>query len=245
MKWVRIFRTGLAIGVVLLLVVACGQTSNEGLQQQLDRAKELTANVEQLRGLVQETTGEVGGLEERVANAEQQLSGFEASADLPALERTVGIPDPPTGTVAFRLSFQYQPEPLPGDGIRAYEPTSEVNSLWAMESLSQGQSLPVGPAIEERTLFLEPGESRMVTLAYENPSSEKVGFLVLPHQESPDSLGPHVWPTCLCMSFVYEAPPAGSWYRVIRMTASPDIPPGSRVDVLWMVLTDPALFPKE
>ncbi len=231
------------LGLLLLGLAACAQTPSEETKQQLATASELAKSVGQLQQLLQETRGELSALEQRVAKAEERVSGFTAAGAL-ALDRTAGIPDPPPGKVALRISFQYQPQPLPGDGLRAYEPTPEVSSLWAMESLPAGQPLPVGKPLPDSTLFLEPGESRMVTLAYQNPTAEDVSFLVLPHQEWPGHLARYVWPTCLCMSFVYQAPANGAWYRVIRLRVSPDIPPGSKVDALWTVLTDPSVFPK-
>lgn len=208
-------------------------------------SSELTATIDTVHRQVDEAVAQLEGLHRRVVRAEKQIANFIAAAGLHALDRTADIPAPPAGKIALRLGFQYLPQPLPGQGILAYEPASEVRSLWAMESLATGQSVPRGGAIKASTLFLAPGESRMVTLAYENPTARDVGFVVLPHQESLGSLAPMVWPTCLCMSYVYRAPAQGAWYRVIRLTASPDMPPGSKVDLVWITLTDPAVFPTE
>ena len=158
-------------------------------------------------------------------------------------DRTADIPKPPQGKVALRLSIVYAPKPLPGAGVEFYEPSPEVDSLWAMESLPKGESLPVGQRITDDVVFLTPGEERMVTVAFRNPTSNDVGFMVMPHRESPASLAPQTWLTCLCMSFVYQAPAEGAWYRVVRVKVSPDMPPGSKVDALWIILTDPAVFP--
>ncbi len=160
-------------------------------------------------------------------------------------DRTADIPEPPQGKVALRFSLTYAPKPLPGAGVEFYEPSAEVDSLWAMESLPKGEPLPVGSPITDDVVFLAPGEERMVTVAFRNPTSNDVGFMVMPHRESPASLAPQTWLTCLCMSFVYKAPAEGAWYRVVRIKVSPDMPPGSKVDALWLILTDPAVFPME
>ena len=157
-------------------------------------------------------------------------------------DRSADIPEPPPGKVALRLSLAYAPKPLPGTGVGFYEPSPEVDSLWAMESLPKGEGLPVGSPITNDVLFLAPGEERMVTVAYRNPTSAEVGFMVMPHRESPAGLAPYTWLTCLCMAFVYKAPAEGSWYRVVRLKVSPDMPAGSKVDALWTILTDPAVF---
>ncbi len=170
-------------------------------------------------------------------------TGMQHLLDDLVTDRTGEIPDPPAGKVALRLNFTYVHDPLPGFGITFYEPHPDVNSLWGQESLPKGEELPVGSAIKDRILFLNPGEARMVTLAYQNPTGKEVGFMVAPHREVPASLMPDTWLTCLCMAMVYSAPPEGSWYRVVKLAVSPDIAVGSKVDAIWPVLTDPATFP--
>ncbi len=157
-------------------------------------------------------------------------------------DRTTDMPDPPPDKVALRLSLAYEPKSLPGAGIAFYEPSPDVDSLWAQESLPKGEPVPVGQRITDNVLFLAPGEARMVTVVYRNPTSSEVGFMVMPHRESPASLAPQTWLTCLCMAFVYRTPPEGAWYRVVRVKVSPHMPPGSKVDAMWTVLTDPAGF---
>lgn len=231
-----------ALLVIGLLAAACG--AGGGGEAQLDRIEQAASDMEGLAQEVESVAGAVQGMEDRITQLEGEVQGFRAAAEVHALSRTAPIPEPPEGKVAVRLSFHYQPQPLAGDGILAHQPTPEVSTLWAMDSLPKGQPVPAGEPIADRTLFLAPGEEATVTLVYRNPSSQDVGFLVLPHQESPGSQAPNVWPTCMCMSFVYTAPAEGAWYRVIRLTASPDMPAGSKVDILWTVLTDPSVFPE-
>ena len=159
-------------------------------------------------------------------------------------DRTGDIPDPPPGKVALRLSSTYLPKPLPGAGIETYESLPHLDRLWAMQSLPRGEPFPAGQRIKDDVIVLAPGEARKVTIVYRNPSSSVVGFVVLPHLDSAFGLASHVWLTCMCMSDVYEAPPGGVWYRVISVKVSPAIPPGSKVDSLHTVLTDPAVFPE-
>lgn len=157
-------------------------------------------------------------------------------------DRTLDIPEPPSGKVALRFSIVYSPTSLPGEGLQFYETTDEVNSLWAQESLEEGEELPIGKRLKDDLIFLKPGESRMLAVAYRNPTDEKIGFVTLPHQDSPNSIGHHTKLTCFCMSMVYKVPAKGSWYRVVRMGVSPDIPVGSKLDALFTILTDPKTF---
>ncbi len=158
-------------------------------------------------------------------------------------DRTADMPEPPPGKVALRLSLAYTPKPLPGAGLEFYEPSPEVDSLWAMESLPKGETLPVGQPIADDVVFLAPGEERMVTVAFRNPTSADVGFMAMPHRESPAGLAAETWLTCFCMAHVYRAPAEGAWYRVLRVKVSPKMAPGSKVDALWTILSDPSDFP--
>lgn len=232
-----------AISAVLVLVVAA--CSSGPSADQLDAAARLADTVGKLDSSLDHTAGELDALEGGLDSTETALEGFVSSGEAHAIDRTAGIPDPPDGQVAVRLSFAYLPEALPGAGVQAFEPVPEVSTVWAMESLDAGQDLPVGESVADQTIFLTPGESQTVTLAYENPTEGEVSFMAVPHQDSPGSLNGMIWPQCLCFSFAYTAPAGGSWYRVIELTASPDIAPGSKVDILWTLLTDETVFPSE
>jgi hypothetical protein len=157
-------------------------------------------------------------------------------------DRASVIPEPPTGMVALRLTTAYSPDRLPGGGLIFHNADPEVNSLWASEMLEPSEEIPVLEAIENGVIFLKPGEERMVTVVYENPTGETVSFVTLPHQDSPAYLAHFAKLTCFCLSFVYEAPANGSWYRVIRVAVNPDTPTGSKIDAVFTILTNPADF---
>jgi hypothetical protein len=156
--------------------------------------------------------------------------------------RTGDIPEPPAGKIALRLSTAYAPNKLPGTGLEFRIPDPEVDSLWAMESLEAGEEIPAGELLEGGVIFLEPGETRMVTVVYDNPSDEMVSFVALPHQDSPSYLAYFAKLTCFCLSFVYEAPKGGSWYRVIMVGTNPATPAGSKIDAVFTILTNPDEF---
>lgn len=200
---------------LLMLVAACGEGESDQTESHIQTAEDVA----------------------------QRLGDFQATAGVHVLGRTADIPDPPPGMVALRFGFYYPSGALPGDGLVVYEASSEVNSLWAMESLAKGQPVPAGDVLADQVVFMEPGEKRTVTLVFRNPTTEDVGFIALPHQESPGELGPKTWLTCFCMAFVWEAPAEGAWYRVIEVATAPDTPVGSKIDATWMVETNSAVFP--
>ena len=181
---------------------------------------------------------------QRPVLAHDNQTGAKHLLDDMTTDSTATIPNPPQGKVAMRLSHTYIQSPLPGTGITYYEMSPEADSLWAMESLPKGEELPVGEQIIDKTLFFSPGEKKGITIAYRNPTKKEVNFTFLPHREVPESMSQNSWLTCLCMSFVYKAPAEGAWYRVVQLKVSPDTPVGSKIDVIWPVLTDPAVLPK-
>jgi hypothetical protein len=227
---------------VLLAATACGG-DDETVRQQIGAADDVSTIAEQAEDSQHQLGEQIAAIDEPLSDGSEQLMAAVNVIGVNALDRTADIPEPPAGKVALRFAFSYPGDPLPGDGLVIYRASSEVNSLWAMESLPAGQPVPHGDRLDEQVLFLDPGESQMVTLVYENPTSEPVGFLALPHQESPGSLGPKTWLTCFCLTFIWEAPEEGAWYRVIRVAVSPDTPAGSRIDATWTILTDPDVFP--
>lgn len=181
---------------------------------------------------------------QRPVLAHDDQTGAKHLLDDITTDRTASIPNPPPGKVAMRLSHTYVHSPLPGAGITYHEMSPEADSLWAMESLPKGEELPVGKRIKDQILFFSPGEAKGITIAYRNPTKKEVRFTFLPHREIPADKAEYSWLTCLCMSFAYKAPAEGAWYRVVRLKVSPDIPVGSKIDVIWPVLTDPAVLPK-
>jgi hypothetical protein len=237
MKRTRFLFLAIVMG---LIAAAC---SSGPSAEQLDATAQLADAISDLSASLDSTSAEVGALNTGLDATEEAISGFVTSGQAQAIDRTAGIPDPPEGQVAVRLSFAYQPTALPGNGLQIYEPLPDVSTVWAMESLEAGQDLPVGNALADQTLFITPGEKQSVTLAYENPTEAAIRFMAVPHQDSPGALNGMIWPQCLCFSFPYEAPAQGGWYRVIELTASPDIPAGSKVDMLWTMLTDESVFP--
>ena len=187
----------------------------------------------------------IAALPASTVDAEAQQRERYAVPQAYVVQRTADIPDPPPQKVALRLSVAYVPDPLPGDGLRFYEPDPEVSTLWAMQSLPKGEPLPVVRQIEGGVLFLEPGEKKTVTVAFRNPTSSEVSLMALPYDVSPAGGLPQTRLTCFCMAVTYRAPADGAWYRVIGVGVSADTRPGSKLDALFTIITNPEWFPME
>ncbi|MFQ5795194.1 MAG: hypothetical protein ACE5JP_09115 [Candidatus Bipolaricaulia bacterium] len=243
-KRLRLLFVVMVAGTSLVAAAGCAGLQRPGAPAAQPAPAELSDIVTALRQQIEETAGTLEGLQGRVAQLEEGISSFTAMSSVHALNRTAVVPEPPPGKVALKLSFQYLPEPLPDQAIQVYVPQPEVSNLWVMESLPKGEPVPRGEAVADNTVFLEPGEGRLIMLAFENPTAAEVGFLALPHQESPGQHQSDTWLTCFCLSFIYSAPAEGAWYRVIRVTVSPDMPAGTQISALWTILTDPAVFPE-
>jgi hypothetical protein len=238
----RRYQTAIVTLALALVGAACSSTVDADI---FAATTDLAEGVARLQTSLDHTSTEIEAVAVRADAASTAMGSFVASAEIHVIDRTAGIPDPPEGKVAVRMSAAYIPEALPGAGVQAYVPLAEVSAVWAMESLGSGVDVPVGSLIPDQTVFITPGETVAVTLAFVNTSEAQVRFMALPHQDSPGGLNAMIWPQCLCFSFPYEASGGGAWYRVIELTASPSIPVGSKVDILWTYLTDDSVFPKK
>jgi mono/diheme cytochrome c family protein len=228
--------------VAMMLLVACGRGDAETQRQIEETVERHDAGTEGRNNNPERDAP--GVVERQIMAALEAFSSAEGVAAVYGPDRTDTILDPPFGKVALRLNFQSANEPLPGGGLIVYTPSPDVTTLWAMESLTEGQTLPVGDALESSTLFLAPGESQLITVAYKNPTDQDVAFLVLAPTGSPGELAPMIWRVCLCgMNFPYQVPARGAWYRVIHMEAKPEFPVGAKVDVTWTILTGTAEIP--
>ena len=243
MSLLRLTITTAGVGLLLAALTACGGGSAEDTRQQIAAADSLGQQVDQAHETVDAAAQRVSSLRAGLSAAEDHVAQFVDASSVALLDRTQDIADPPSGKVALRFAFVYPQGPLPGDGLQIHETIPEVSTVWAMESLPKGEAVPVGDSLADATLFLEPGETTAVTLVYNNPTSQEVGWLALPHQETPGSMQTNTWLTCFCLSFIWSAPAEGSWYRVIGVRISPDTPPGSKIDATWTILTDPTVFP--
>lgn len=72
-------------------------------------------------------------------------------------------------------------------------------------------------------------------VVYENPTSEVQSFLVPGGTLDPQAALPYVRNRCWCAALPFEAPPNGTFSRVIQVGVGPDTPPGARAVMIWPV----------
>jgi hypothetical protein len=160
-----------------------------------------------------------------------------------ALSSLAELPDPPDGMITVALRNLYFPEPLPGAGVRFYEPTPETEGLFTMDPLEAGAEIPRGDPIEDGVIFVEPGGQARVELVYENPTDETVQFESTIWYTEPVTAKIGLINRCFCDSVPFTAPANGAWYRTIWIDFARDMQAGTKMAIVWYVNTDPNEWP--
>lgn len=159
-----------------------------------------------------------------------------------AFTTTSELPDPPPGQITVQLRIRYQGDPLPGDGIVFHETVPETEGLFTMASLPPGAEVPAGPPIEDGIVFVKPGDRLKTELVFQNPTDQDIPFAAVPWYAEPAFAHLGITNQCFCASVPWFAPAGGSWYRTIYTDFDPWIPPGTKMAIVWTVVTDPEQF---
>lgn len=187
---------------------------------------------------------------EELAKSVEEKAGVLAQDPVrqTALSTVNDLPDPPAGQITVQLRIRYQGEPLPGEGITFHETVPETDGLFTMKSLPPGEPVPMGDRIEDGIVFVTPGDTLKTELVFQNPSDTDVAFVAVPWYAEPAALHLGITNQCFCASVPWFAPAGGSWYRTIYTGFDAGMPVGSKMAIVWTVVTDPsqwALLPGE
>lgn len=96
--------------------------------------------------------------------------------------------------------------------------------------------MPVGPAIKDGIVFLEPGVLGMVTLVYHNPTDRPLRIRTVAPFIDPVAAAPLAYGRCWCDAPGFDVPAGGSWYRTIAAGVAKETPPGAKAIVSWPVI---------
>jgi len=182
--------------------------------------------------------GEGGATEEAertLSQLESQLAQLEVDPGRLTTSQALFLPDPPEGLVTLKIDFVYYQEGLPGR-LQVYEPAGDSDRLFAMEALEAGVPVPKGDLIDNGIVFVKPGELKLVTLVYENPTNRLNAFMAIAPSFDPVAAHPFAYARCFCAALRFEAPAGGAWYRTIAVGTAPQVPPGTKVIVTWPVI---------
>ncbi len=145
--------------------------------------------------------------------------------------------------ITMQLSFDCVKFEGDCEKIRLIKPPGDQKLLHKTESGVTAETALKGSEINDGVINLAPGELVFVKIAYVNDSNRPVRFRAIPHHVEPQNLQVVVIFQCMCLGETYTVPPHSSWYRILRVGAAFDMPPGSRF-VATHLLTSDNLLPE-
>lgn len=227
----------LILVAALLLVTAAAGYARRVTAQETDLAQilaDLSATVQQLQADVTHLHDAVHQLEERVNTIETAANQLALDAGGVGPSRAHFLPAPPEGQVTVQLLARVEGGKIPGEFTFHLAP--EGAELFATESVPEGESVAVGPEIENGIAFVEPGKFYRLQVLYRNPTDQEVNFLVRGGLVDPKAALPFVRNRCWCAAIPFAAPPNGTFSRIIEVGVGPDTPPGAKAIVVFPVV---------
>ncbi len=146
-------------------------------------------------------------------------------------------------SITMQLSFECIKFQGDCGKIRIIKPPEDQQQLHRTESGVKAAQALRGTEVKDGIFKLAPGEIEFVKIAYVNDSDRAVRFRAIPHHIEPQNLQIVAIFQCMCLGETYTVPPHSSWYRILRVGASFDMPPGSRF-VATHLLTSINLLPE-
>ena len=126
--------------------------------------------------------------------------------------------------------------------VQVIEPPADQRDLHLTASTGSREEALRGKAITNGILEVGPGEMRFVKIAYVNERDRPIRFRALPHAVEPPDLQVLTLMQCMCIGEPYSVAPGEAWYRIIRVGAAHDMPPGARL-VVTHILTSVNVVP--
>ncbi len=126
--------------------------------------------------------------------------------------------------------------------VRIIKPPSSQATLWLSSSRTSAAKALKGEEVKDGIFQLAPGELIFVKIAYVNDSDKVVQFRAIPHAIQPKEVQNLALYNCMCLGETYRVPPGKAWYRVIRVGAAEDMPPGTRFIATHILTSEGAVW---
>ncbi len=126
--------------------------------------------------------------------------------------------------------------------IRVIKPPPSQARLWLSSSRTSAVKALEGEEVKDGIFKLAPGELVFVKIAYVNDSDRVVQFRAIPHAMEPKEIQNLALFNCMCLGETYRVPPGKAWYRVIRVGAAQDMPPGTRFIATHILTSEAAVW---
>lgn len=223
--------------VSLLALAAIGYSFRASAQgEDLDQVlANLSATAETLQTDVTHLHDAVHELEGRVDTLEAATGQLSMDVWDVGPSRAQFLPNPPPDQVTVQFLALSQNASVPGEFTFHLAP--EGAELFATQSVGEGESVEIGPEIENGVAFVEPGKLYRLQVVYRNPTDTEVNFLVRGGLIDPKAALPFVRNRCWCASIPFSAPPKGVFSRIIEVGVGPDTPPGAKAIVVFPVVS--------
>lgn len=225
---------------VIFLAVAC-QQAPPGQQQLGQTLEDLSTTVQQLQQDTATLHEAVHELDARLSALEAQVQDVTLDTQRVGPSRVEFLPDPPPGKVTVQILAEVEGKGLPG--TFSFHLAPEGAQLFETQSVPAGESIPIGPEIQDGIAFVEPGKFYRLQVIYRNPTDKEVSFLVRGGIVDPPGAMPFVRNRCWCAAIPFTAPPKGLFSRIIEVGVGPDTPPGAKAIVIFPVVPLSAATP--
>lgn len=158
----------------------------------------------------------------------------ERSRDLPLARASTN----PGDTVMLQLAFECMKFQGDCGKLRVLNPPRGQNKLWLQATGVSPEKALRGDVVKDGVFTIKPGTFVNVKIAYVNGTDTEVRFRAIPHAADPYELQRLTLLNCMCLGEAYRVPPGKGWFRIIRVGAAQDIPPGSRIRVTHVLTSD-------
>lgn len=119
-----------------------------------------------------------------------------------------------------KLAWEYEGMP---PGLRVLEAVPATPELWTTEVADSRERIPAGRELPGGVVRLKPGEERTLVLVYHNTGKTPLRFFAAPHAAKPAAASLGLEFECLCLNHVYSVGPGRWWWRVVRLSLSPEM----------------------
>lgn len=122
--------------------------------------------------------------------------------------------------------------------IQILDPPPGQNKPWLQGTGVTSEKALQGNVVKDGVFTLQPGTFVIAKIAYVNDTKTEIRFRAIPHIADPYELQRLTLLNCMCLGETYRVPPGQGWFRVIRVGAAKDVPPGSRIKATHVLTSD-------
>ena len=141
---------------------------------------------------------------------------------------------------AVTLQLAFECVKFQGDcgKVQVLKPPRAQEQLWLQGTGVSPEKALRGKVVKDGIFTLEPGTFVYAKIAFVNDTNVELRFRAIPHFVNPPELQGLALLNCMCLGETYRVPPGRAWFRVIRVGAARDVPPGSRFRSTHILTSD-------